>query len=437
MRLRIAIPEEHVSPAVLNAGLEALTKLDEKLIREGHVPTFRQAVAAGKVKWAPEPPGDERFDHAGIVLGRGFGDCDDLAPYHCAGLRVTGEDPGCRAVVKRSGPRRWHAIVQRSDGSLQDPSKAAGMGGARGVVVGGAAIYGACPPVCSPMVLPSSSVVGAVAEWRPMLAARPLTVNGRPAGWEARVDVPTGVMKEEWTQNDWALSALNRAPIPSTALTGALAGACLVGDESALIDPRHRGKLLAVAGLLDGDDPEHVARMYGGENLVGALEVVGALESVGFNFGKLFNKLAPLVSKVVRFIPFVGPVASTALDVVTDLHLVPDGDGPGKPSLKNIADTAGKLLGKVNLPGGMGNVASAALDLASQMTNQRLASPPPRAAAPAPRPAPVPVRAAPAPRPAPPPPRPAAAPAWRATAVPPPHMAALEAYPGGHIILRF
>src|SRR5262245_39874367 len=100
MRVNVAIPEAHVTRPVLDAALEATTRLNEQLLKEGVVPPFRKAVNA--VRWKPEPPGDEHFDHAAVVLGRGWGDCDDLAPWHAASLRATGEDPGAKAFVKKS-----------------------------------------------------------------------------------------------------------------------------------------------------------------------------------------------------------------------------------------------------------------------------------------------------------------------------------------------
>jgi hypothetical protein len=419
MRLAIAVPEPHVTKPVLDAALEASTRFQTEMVRNGEVPTFRKAVGEGRVKWHPEPPGDERFDHARTVLGRGWGDCDDLGPWHAASLRATGEDPGARAVVKRSGPRRWHVIVQRSDGSVQDPSKAAGMHGAKGVVVG------QLPPSLAPMTSPASSVVGGPADWRPVIAVRPV-LGG--SAWESRVDVPTGVMVPHWSRNDWALSALNRAPVAHQALYGAMVGACAVGKHAGC-DPKHLRKLRALSMLCKGHAPARVASVCGEEATLAALEVAGAMNSVGFNFGKLFNKLAPFVSKIARFVPFVGPVVSTALDVVTDLKLVPDGDGGGG---------GGKLkLPKVNIPG-VGPIASLALDLGKQMVDQRLRSSPAPSVRPAPAQAPrpvVPVRVAPAPRPA-PAPVPVAFRASASIAIPP-HMAALEAFPGGHIVLRF
>ena len=127
MRINVAVPESRISAPILNAALEGVTRLDERLLKERAAPLFRDVVGKGRVRWKPEPPGQEHFDHAGLVMRRGWGDCDDLGPWHAAGLRVTGEDPGAHAVVRRSGPKRWHVVVRRSDGTIDDPSIEAGM----------------------------------------------------------------------------------------------------------------------------------------------------------------------------------------------------------------------------------------------------------------------------------------------------------------------
>ena len=77
MRLKIAIPETHVTAPVLDAGLEAVTKLNEQMITSGEVPTFERTLRYG-IQWRPEPKGDEHFDSAQAVLRRRAGDCDDL-----------------------------------------------------------------------------------------------------------------------------------------------------------------------------------------------------------------------------------------------------------------------------------------------------------------------------------------------------------------------
>src|SRR5215471_13395989 len=173
MRINVAIPESHVSAPPLDAALEAVTRLNEDLLRAGKVPTVDEAIHKHGVRWKPEPPGDEHFDHAHTVITRGWGDCDDLAPYKAATLRHTGEDPDARAVVRKSGAQRWHAVVERSNGAIDDPSREAGMGAPRGV-------NGAWLPVMNP----PASVSGAYAV-RPQIAMRP--VRG---AYQARADMP-------------------------------------------------------------------------------------------------------------------------------------------------------------------------------------------------------------------------------------------------------
>lgn len=208
MRLAIAIPEEHVTPAVLDSGLEATTRLDEQLIASG-VPTFRKAVQGGRIKWAPEPPGEERFDHATTVIQRGWGDCDDLAPWHAAGLRATGEDPDAFARVVKSGPRTWHAVVQRSDGSLDDPSREAGMGHALGVV---------------------GAVKRALARGaRPSIAVRP--IGGH---FVARADLP-------WVGRPLGTSIVGYAHAydPEDAIEDVIDGTCSVGRCAGIVAASH------------------------------------------------------------------------------------------------------------------------------------------------------------------------------------------------------
>jgi len=105
MRIQLAIPEKHVTAPVLNGALEAVTRLNESLLKAGDTPTDLELIKAGAI-WKPEPPGDEHFDHGKEIASRGWGDCDDWAPLRAARLRATGEDPGARAVVRKSGPQR-------------------------------------------------------------------------------------------------------------------------------------------------------------------------------------------------------------------------------------------------------------------------------------------------------------------------------------------
>lgn len=251
MEIQVAVPETHVSAPVLDAALEAVTRLNESLIASGQAPPFGENVL-DRVRWRPEPPGNEHFDHALKVLARGWGDCDDLAPWRAGSLRATGEDPGATAVVRKSGPSRWHAVVLRSDGSIDDPSRAAGMG----------AVHGIPPAATSPMYRATGTSVAGVYEVRPALAVRPTSL-----GWQARADLP-------WAGTDYAMTALHYAPVASQAITGAIAGIHLLAEAAGFADPSDNAALVAVGALLDGHHPRDVASVVGRASVRRAMHVM-------------------------------------------------------------------------------------------------------------------------------------------------------------------
>lgn len=234
MRLRIAIPEEHVTPEILNAGLYVNQLVNEQLRKSRQTPPITDAIKSGAVHWSPEPPGEERFDHGGMVLGRGWGDCDDLAPWRAADLRTSGEDPGARSEVIPSGPKMWHAIVKRSDGTIEDPSQAAGMKAPQGVM-------------------------GAV--------TRPLLRNGRPAfavrpafgAWHARTDLP-------WLGQclGTCVVGYGHGSTPLAALSDSLRGATLVGQCSpGTLDAVQCNHMLAIDARIRGASPRDIGKTYG------------------------------------------------------------------------------------------------------------------------------------------------------------------------------
>lgn len=315
MRLNVAIPEAHVSAPVLDAALEATTRLNESLIKSGAAPTFDKALT--RVKWKPEPFTEEHFDHAQEVIRRGWGDCDDLAPWHAASLRVTGEDVGARAKVRRSGPRRWHAIVVRSDGSIDDPSKAAGMGaGVHGDEVERYGVAGAVLPL---MFAPTGEVAGAYIV-RPSIAVRP--VRGV---WQARADLPWNWREHLYdkpTPTDYAMVSLHQDPVAHTALTGAIDGVLQVGEICGIADPEHVDRLCAISDCLDGASYDELARIYGHEHATAAEYVVG---SIFKKLGKVAKGVVKTVTtpgrlalkatgKVVAHVPGVGKVTADLLN---------------------------------------------------------------------------------------------------------------------------
>jgi hypothetical protein len=250
MRLRLGVPAQ-LAPSekqgVLDAALESVTRANEGLIARGF-PLFAEAGPGKRFRWRPEPPGDEHFDLASTVLRRGWGDCDDLAPWHAASLRASGEDPEARAVVVPSAsgvPGRWHAVVERSGGNIEDPSLAAGMGQR----VSGE--EGSLPPFW-PAMRPD----------RLTLAAHRLAWPS--SGYAARVDVPSMSVPAVY-------SGLGVGTTPAAALCGVLGSLSDVcGDDA---DDAHLFQLAGAHDLLLGVRPAEVYEALCG--MCGEDEAVG------------------------------------------------------------------------------------------------------------------------------------------------------------------
>lgn len=78
------------------------------------------------VKYKSQPVGCEHFRTIPAILAAGSGDCDQLAPWRAAELRVR---YGIRATpeVRRMGKNLWHVYVRYPDGRVEDVSAALGM----------------------------------------------------------------------------------------------------------------------------------------------------------------------------------------------------------------------------------------------------------------------------------------------------------------------
>jgi hypothetical protein len=252
MRIRLAVPDSLVGASTVAPALESVTRLNQALLRRGLVPRFSTLVRQGKIRWRPEPRGHgEHFDAADTIVSRGWGDCDDLAPYWAAELRESGADPGARVTIKRTGPHRWHAIVRRSDGSIDDPSKAAGMSAS---VEGVAFEHDRVMRAGSPMV--------DVAQWPNW-------------GWLARADLPLG---DYVSLAHYALAQDPRSAVAEAALSGACHGACHGIDDAAVLG--------AVASVAAGWTPEEAAEQWDTE--------------VGSIFSSIARGLSSVVSAPMR-----------------------------------------------------------------------------------------------------------------------------------------
>jgi hypothetical protein len=109
-------------PDAFNDALEGLTRVNVGIMQREAVPPLYEA----GVRYQDEPR--DVWRHALDVAGERWGDCEDLAAYRAAELRVSGEDPDARVVTYQSGPNRYHAVVGRGDGAVEDPSRILGMG---------------------------------------------------------------------------------------------------------------------------------------------------------------------------------------------------------------------------------------------------------------------------------------------------------------------
>lgn len=126
MRIRVALPDSTINAKTLGAALELTTLANQGLAERNQLPSIFDALKKRAFRWKPENfPDGEHFDLAPTVLARGWGDCDDLAPWLCAELRKMGEE--CRPIAYKSGDQTWHAVVEMANGKILDPSQWAGM----------------------------------------------------------------------------------------------------------------------------------------------------------------------------------------------------------------------------------------------------------------------------------------------------------------------
>lgn len=105
--------------ACLEAALTGFVAVARIMIASGLVPPFPHEA---NVRYQNEPVGEEDWKLPNNVIRDGWGDCEDLALWVAAGLQETGEDPGARVIIVRTGTNKLHAVVERSDGSIEDPS---------------------------------------------------------------------------------------------------------------------------------------------------------------------------------------------------------------------------------------------------------------------------------------------------------------------------
>lgn len=115
---------------ILYILLDALVKIDELWLR--YKPSIPLLYRSG-VRYQQEPPGVEDWCDIGEVRRQGFADCEDLAAWRVAELRVK-FGINARPYVKKPRVIRngrvlmYHIQVLLPDGRIEDPSRKLGMG---------------------------------------------------------------------------------------------------------------------------------------------------------------------------------------------------------------------------------------------------------------------------------------------------------------------
>lgn len=229
MRIRLAIPDSIVDVDILDAALEATTLANMRLLASGQAPPIEEAITSG-LRWKPENFGDgEHFDLAPTAHKRGWGDCDDLAPWLAAQKRLQG-DHGARAFARRSGANKFHALVKDGEGRIIDPSRWAGMNGSSGI---GASVAG--PIACAGE------------------AALALVPDPRRGLWAARADLPYGARH---------FSSTAVSPHPELAAIHAMRGAGLVSESCGVLGSEEAQGLEYLMTGLCGDAEHPVVQAF-------------------------------------------------------------------------------------------------------------------------------------------------------------------------------
>ncbi len=146
--LQLPDSEDRSRFAPLVILLEALVQINEfHLLRGDESGRPYPKLYKSGIYYREEKPGYEDWPDVPTLLRQGWGDCEDLAAYRAAELRVMGIQ--AQAVIKwkwiprdrmveagyptnslpRDGIWLVHCLVQYPDGSIEDPSKKLGMKG--------------------------------------------------------------------------------------------------------------------------------------------------------------------------------------------------------------------------------------------------------------------------------------------------------------------
>ena len=118
--MTVSVPAD---PGCLDALAEGLVLLDvAQLERARAAGVDTPSIYACGARYRREHGGERWQSVAEMLQSRPpSGDCEDLAAWRVAELRLTGEDASVRIV--RTSRGTFHAVVSYSDGTIEDPSR--------------------------------------------------------------------------------------------------------------------------------------------------------------------------------------------------------------------------------------------------------------------------------------------------------------------------
>lgn len=123
LRIEIRVPP---TPAAIEAVAEGLVGLNFWMLQEMDARGFDVPLLYDSgVRYRRESVGSEWWESISDVMhvgAEGEGDCEDLAAWRAAELRYFYGEPA-RVRIGRTSRGSFHAVVERGDGTIEDPSR--------------------------------------------------------------------------------------------------------------------------------------------------------------------------------------------------------------------------------------------------------------------------------------------------------------------------
>jgi len=105
-------------PPLIEAAVESLVLQNVELMKRRSYPPLYSS----GIRYREEPQGQDDWKTVDRTFADGVGDCEDVGGIRAAELRCMG-DHAAKVKVLRIDESRFHAVVQRGDGVMEDPSR--------------------------------------------------------------------------------------------------------------------------------------------------------------------------------------------------------------------------------------------------------------------------------------------------------------------------